>query len=483
MIQLKNLILMCWVTFTQIGLLSASHLDRLPDVAFEVWYPRKHQPVFVEPGKVFSVEVAAGEELSASGWAAEVGNDLNSWVCEVVNASYEPIDHGNRIGWQLTLRLPDDAPPELMELRVVSPSKQQVRSPRSVHIVPDLEKDFYILHQSDQHLTENKAVEPGGKSSTKWGLGSKQALEWAAAVVNLINPRLVFQTGDNVHLYNEPDDWCGMEEARSRVDRFFEGLSTFTVPTVLATGNHDMGWSDYVQISDWRKFYTDYVGQRAFSFRMGSMYVLSSEWTADELLDWARKDYAATWQDSSINYRLLISHFYDGLDGWTTVATAAQPCDLLLVGHNHRTRILQHEPYKVLSVGTAQDYQRAAFFNFRRTADGWKTEQPMAHADDVNVHRLLGDFGTPTVSAVYKLPNDGTASSNSVTIANNLPHDFYDGRIRFVMKKGKYAVIGGELLAQYDTADGEMTAVLVKVNIRQHAETMLKIMTAANAHQ
>ncbi len=437
--------------------------------------PRLHNPVFTEPGKQFTVEIATDENLSVSGWSAHVENDLQRWSCGVTSAERTSIEHQTQPGWRLTIQLADDVSPELMKLIVHHTSGLNLISDRSVQIVPNMEQDFYILHQSDQHLTLDTAKEARGTAGPRSTGGSKQALQWLAPVVNLINPRLVFQTGDNMQLYNNEKDWCGMEEAKIRVDRFLTGLSDFKVATVLTTGNHDLGWGSYVEINPWRKLYTQHVGQRAFSFRMGSVYVLSSEWTSNEFLKWARKDYADSWQDSTIRYRLLISHFYDGLDGWTTVATEKQPSDLLLVGHIHRTRVLQSNPYKVLSVGAAQDYQRAAFFNFRRTDTGWVCDEAAKHADNVNVHRLLGDFGTPTVSAEYTNPNNGTATKNEVKISNTLPHDFYDGRVRLLMKKGKYVVSGGEILSQYNTYDGKNTAILVKVNIRNQSTSTVQI--------
>src|SRR5690606_15910830 len=143
-------------------------------------------------------------------------------------------------------------------------------SARSVLIVPDFQQDFYILHQSDQHIAGDSAVVPGGNSSAKWGNGSKQALEWLTPVVNLTNPRFILYTGDNNQIYNSATDWAGPEEAKLRVQRLIEGISGYTVPTVLATGNHDIGWSSYQDFDLWRENYTQQVGQRAFSFRMGS---------------------------------------------------------------------------------------------------------------------------------------------------------------------------------------------------------------------
>src|SRR5690606_8708256 len=265
--------------------------------SISIWTPRLHNPVFVEPGKQFTIEIVANENLNESDWTAQVENDLQHWTCQVTSAQRASIDHKTRPGWMLTIQLTKDVSPELMKLVVYHRSGLRLSSERSVHIVPDIEQDFYILHQSDQHLTGDSAKVARGTVGPRHEGGSKQAIQWTAPIVNLINPRLVFQTGDNMQLYANEKDWCGMEEAKIRVDRFLTGLSGLTVPTVLTTGNHDLGWASYVEIVLWRKWYTQHVGQRAFSFRMGSMYVLSSEWTSNEFVKWARKDYANSWQD------------------------------------------------------------------------------------------------------------------------------------------------------------------------------------------
>jgi hypothetical protein len=59
--------------------------------------------------------------------------------------------------------------------------------------------------------------------------------------------------------------------------------------------------------------------------------------------------------------------------------------------------------------------------------------------------------------------------TSAVTITNDLPENFYDGRVRFVLDKGTYrTVANGTVLSEYDCANGTKTAVLVRVNIPAH---------------
>lgn len=437
--------------------------------------PRPHNPAFVEAGETIIVELRDSLGNFNSGWKAKIKNDLSEWEAEIKSVTAGKIHHGTEDGLIAEIVIPENTPPELMGLVISHPSGNKYHSPRAVSIVPNFEEDFYIIHQSDEHVTIDKAVEPGGKSSKQWGNGSKEALEWLTPVVNIINPRFVLHTGDNTQVYHEPDLWVGIEEAGIRMERFIEGISEYQVPTVMIPGNHDMGFPNYIENTEWRNIYYRIVGQSTFSFTMGSFYFLGSEWTNPDFLDWAKKDYQSNYSNATIKYRLLASHYYDGLDARTTIAPVEKPADLLLIGHNHRTRVLQEEPYPVLSVGAAQDHQRGAIFYFKRKPDGWVTEQPPSHAEGVNVHRLVGDYGAPTVISQFSADNNGTTRANYVSITNNLPHHFYNGRIRFLMEKGTYRVSGGEVLSTYDYDEGKKTAVIVKVDLKENSVTELSI--------
>lgn len=445
-----------------------------PADSLNILFPRAHNPAFVEPGGTFTVELRGQRVVSDKGIKAVLRNDLREWPLKFKSMGAGKILNGTEDGLILTFECPKDISPELMALEIRPAGTEGGISQRSLSVVPDFEQDFYILQQSDQHTTLDNAAEPGGKSSVRWGNGSKEALNWLAPVVNLINPRFILHTGDNMQLYHEANNWVGIPEAVNRVRRFMSGVSGYTVPTLVVTGNHDIGFPNYQDNSEWRKEYIRVMGQTTFSSRMGSFYVLATEWTNPTYLKWARTDLDRADADPAVKYKLLASHYFEGLKGHTSVDTAGGKADLLLVGHLHRTKTLQTEPYHALATATAQIYQRGGFFYFNRSRSGWTSEQPALHADGVNVHQLLGDRGKPTVSATFERANDGSQKSNKVQISNSLPHEFGDGRIRFIMSKGKYQAAGGKILSQYNF-DGDKTAVLVRVNISKQGTTEVSI--------
>ena len=72
-------------------------------------------------------------------------------------------------------------------------------------------------------------------------------------------------------------------------------------------------------------------------------------------------------------------------------------------------------------------------------------------------------------------------AENSITITNDLPQNFYDGRVRFVLSKGSYSATNGQILAQYDFQHGTKTAVLVKVSIPANGKITVELKPAKGA--
>jgi hypothetical protein len=73
-------------------------------------------------------------------------------------------------------------------------------------------------------------------------------------------------------------------------------------------------------------------------------------------------------------------------------------------------------------------------------------------------------------------PDSMNVTTPAITITNDLPTEFYDGRVRFVLDKGEYrAVQNGTILAEYDTTNAGKTAVLVKVDIPANASVTVSV--------
>lgn len=436
-----------------------------------IWLPRGHSPAFAEPGGTIKVEVESSVSLPTTGWTAQLQNDLKSWNATVNSVVTGSVHNGTKSGYIFTVTVPTDISPELFTL-VLNDTVNggSISSVRSVSIVPDFDASFYILHQSDEHIIGPNAVRPNGMAQLNWSTGSTEAKNWGISVINIINPRFVFATGDIVQLY---EAFPGMDEAINRLNLYKNAMNNMTVPTVVMTGNHCIGYSSWTENAAWKAKYEELMGARVFSFRMGAFYVLADEWTQNTYHNWAVNDYVSSFGDSSIKYRLVGSHYYDA--GWTAVPTAQYPCELMLVGHNHSISTIQTSPFRVLSTASALDYQLTGFFNFQKSGSTWVCPQATSRTNGVDYFQLHGDWGAnKKVTATYAYSNDGTRTSNSVTINNAIAQRFYDGRIRFLMSKGVYTVNGGTILAQYDYG-ANSTAVVVKVDIMPSTATNVSI--------
>jgi hypothetical protein len=138
----------------------------------------------------------------------------------------------------------------------------------------------------------------------------------------------------------------------------------------------------------------------------------------------------------------------------------------MLIGHGHRTVTVQTTPYYIYEERAAFFWGTAGFFNFQRASEGWTCDQTASLRDEKkDVWPLFTDNGV-TKKVRTDQPNPMYVTTNCVTIINDLPQNFYDGRVRFVLDKGIYRnVKKGKILAEYNCANGTNTAVLVKVNI------------------
>jgi hypothetical protein len=458
-----------------------------------LWRPRLVTPAIVAldstANREFTAEVRAS--ASANNWQASIANDLKTWPCQIVASTYSTINRGTEPGWQVRISVPADVSPELFDL-TLSSSEGVSLQPQSVSVTPAFATNFYILHITDEQIVNQYHTDPSGQFHK--GSGTWEEMNWMQEPVNLIHPRFVLITGDQIDFNGALDGWnhwpnFGIEPAGTKLFTKEETLKVenrlselykdchrgFRVPYVETPGNHDVTPPRKVMKGstlDWHpisvQIYEKYFGQRSWSFRMGDFYVLLHDWSDDTLRQWAAEDYDKALGDPAIKYRLIGQHYFQK---WSGAPTGNYPlltdkCDLMLIGHGHRTITKQITPYYIYMERAAFFWGTAGFFNFRHSDEGWTCDQTVALRNETNdVFPLFTDNG-----AVKKVradqPDTMNITTNSVTIINDLPQNFYDGRVRFVLDKGTYRTVeNGTVLSEYDCANGTKTAVLVRVNI------------------
>jgi predicted MPP superfamily phosphohydrolase len=347
-----------------------------------------------------------------------------------------------------------------------------------VSVVRDLESDFYILHLTDEHVREESARE--SKEPAR-GFRTAELVRWAAPVVNLLNPRFVVNSGDLTYQYHSDGKPA---HSANLITRYADAKAAYRVASISVPGNHDVPRSESPSHAEGAARWEATLGPRAFALRLGSLHVLAHDFHDRDLREWAAAEYAATADDPSIRGRLIVQHFVDYLERKGNDAHAFRPTPrmprptLMLIGHAHMTRVDQAEPFPVLMTVAAHRHARAGFVAFTRDAAGDWIAPGAATWSAGSAFPLVADHGRPMAAVSFSPANDGAASASTATIRNDLPQRFPDGRVRFLLTPGRYAVRGGTKLSEYDyteSSGASRTAVLVAVDLPARAEVVVTI--------
>ncbi len=417
-----------------------------------IFRPKFGVPVFPLTNGAFQAEIQAAPGLASNGWSILLLNDLRSWTCSLERVEYGYYVYCNSTtGYQLTVRTPADAPPDTFKLRISHSVAGTTTNRHCVRILPAYETNFYILHYADPQVETDNATAANGAGGSH---GSVQAMNWASSVYSLINPRFMFDTGDEVE-----------NGVASFYPKYLDAADAIGSPLLVTRGNNDYG-----SFADWKRD----IGQPTYSITMGSFYVVMKDYNASENNAWFTNDYAQSFANTNIKYRLFGQHYNSG--GSAYAPAAGQYPDLMLVGHGHTFTTVSSSPYYVLESGPGWNYGAVGIFEFFKSGTTWVCSNKTIHGG-ANALYVYGDWGNPRkLTNTFAYANNGTVFTNTTYITNSLNYDFWDGRVRFLMRQSAagYSVSGGEKIDEYDY-NGTNTAVLVKVNIRRNAQTTVTV--------
>lgn len=434
--------------------------------------PRLVNPAVREPGDTFTVEVRGDRDLDPGGWSAKLQNELRvTWPCQVQDVTYDSINADQERGWKLRVQVPASIAPELMALLITHSSSTSTAS-QAVSIVPDLEAPFYLLHITDEHVFREKASDNPDSEDRRCGYRTTDLVRWGAPVVNLINPRIVINGGDQTHrFYNKGtcENPMGVDIYRC----YLQAKRFYRVPSMMILGNHDVNedGDPSGQWADWERL----AGRRYYSIGMGSFRIFAHDYTDPQAKQWMTEHYNAYWNRSDVRGRLFVQHYTD----WNAFHLPSdKPATAMLIGHIHDNRLVDRWPFPILMSIAAHRYVRSTYLGFKRDEGGtWRTDAAN-HWNGGSYLELVGDNGKPNVAVTYDTPNDGRARSNRATVRNDLGQSFADGRVRFIMDQGSYQVHGGDVIDSYAIRDGSgtsKTAVLVRTTLDANATGTLSI--------
>jgi len=435
--------------------------------------PLLNIPSIVTVGDTLTIECEEGP--GTSGWAAELIHDEIHVAMAVLSSTYD----ASTLWWEIQALVPSVPVYELYDLVVTANGGIDDTTWNAVRVIPQFKDDYYFIHVTDPHLvTHLYYYERGADTDTSEIVDLREVIN----DVNIINPEFVLLTGDFV---NEGE----LEEFLDK--RYYTRsqalLTEFEVPVYLTSGNHDLGGWDDTPPPDgnarrnwWRFFgwtrcddpppgapwYTQnysfdygpvhYVGLEAYinydNWRSG---IYGGESFTSGQMQWLEDDIAA---HSASAAHVLFYHY----DFSNQISLNALGADMALWGHTHRDEDDFSHPY---DIGTDNTCGGGRSYRLIRGSGG--ILQPTSAVS-------AGSSGD-NLEVTYSPANDGTNSSVTAYITNDISERFENGLIRFLMpnEPGTFDVTGGTLLQTDDS--GAYTVCYVGVDIQQSSSQSVTI--------
>ncbi|WP_316810749.1 metallophosphoesterase [Pedobacter heparinus] len=401
--------------------------------------------------------------------------------------SYTHMYTNNKI-W---VSIPVNSPEDMYDLLVYSAGEVNI-SRRSVKLVKTFPSKHSFIHISDTHVSRNWV------GSAKDGYAEElQLLDKFITVANIIAPDFVIVTGDLIHDYTrfnkDARGWGGdtvksytkLPTIEEKFRNYFEGAKGYrgvqhiNAPVFSVPGNHDfygMKETDYpAKAAQWNAL----CGMRVFGMAFaGTRFLFMDDYLGDPVVDIPDKKPLSGLQGKQLlkflashgkgELRIIAQHKQNRAD---TAFLNQQKVKLIVNGHIHtphvdtlgNTPTIRMRPGVVCRSGEAHRWELilGLFRIIRIDRDSFTFTEPLRFCsnpieayDKIKLNLTLSFNGD----------NTGKSTSNEAVIANKLPENLPGCRIRFVMKKGHYAVTGGRIRQAFDSGKFSIVDVDTDVN-------------------
>jgi len=405
----------------------------------------------------------------------------------------------------ISVRIPPSAPQELYDVQVYS-GGQHVVSEKSVQVVRAFKAAHRFIHISDPHVSRQWVG-----TATDGYAKELELLNAFIQVANIIDPDFVIITGDLIHHYTMLDadstGWGGRklyaadqrpsaeEKYRNYFDgaKGFSGIHGFTSPCFSAAGNHDyygVKQDDYpAKARQWN----DLCGLRVYGFSYaGTRVLVADDYLGDPVIDIPDSLPMSGLQGRVLerylessgpgDLRILAQHRPDRID---TLFVNKHKIGIVLNGHRHdpfqehlgSTPTLSIRPGAVCRSGEITRWQKTlGFFRiFSVNKESCEYSPPLRFCKNPTApHQKL----ERNLTLTFAETNDGSSSYNKAVLNNAFPVDLEQCRIRFVMKKGDYAVTGATI--EQVIENSRVTVVDVRASVASNAQTVVFIKRKQN---
>ncbi len=435
----------------------------------KVVYPWRATTAIVKSGENFEVwfNADAGQTVSSAILkgpynvvATPVKIETGTWIYDVTSQ--------NTYNTKITVKVPKSAPADRYDI-VLNTSTGMVESPAGVKVIKEYKSNYYILHFSDIHAFQN------GYETTL------NRLSTIIDIANIINPEIVFNTGDN--LYRPTEERMNQLFAGNS-EKEIKGLNQLDAAVFTVAGNHDIDFDKmpeegfYREKADW---WNNWWGLQAYNFSYGNgrFMAINNGWhgfnPAQQIAETQKWFQAA----GAGNFRFGAAHIRNKeMLPFDSIANL----ELVLVGHNHNIANqnptpLNNKPIQYI-VNSVRDHMEFNLFKVdEKTGDYVPVSGPTAQVvyiqnpDDSKTPALY----KPKLTLSFSNSNDGLSATNSATIINNFDFSIEGARVRFVMPLGKkYKVSNGKIEQAFDGSSVNVVDVLI--NLQPESTTQIKIL-------
>jgi predicted phosphodiesterase len=433
-------------------------------------YPWRAAAAIVRSGESFEVwfNANAGQTVQSvslkgpyNSVATKHSIQTGSWIYDCTSL--------NTYNTKITVTVPQTAPAERYDI-IVNTSSGPVTSLAGVKVIKEYKDSYYILHFSDIHAFQN---------------GYKTTLNRLSTVVdiaNIINPEMVFNTGDN--LYRPSDDRMNQLFSGNKAQGL-KGLNDLNAAAFTVVGNHDTDFDKvpeegfYPEKSKW---WNQWWGLQAyhFNYNNGRFIVINNGWVGFDPSKQIQEATAWLKEAGKGNFRLGAAHIKESelldLDKNLNL-------NMVLVGHNHHIAntnpgLINAKTIQYIS-NSMRDHVEFNLYKINgKTGIAVPFSGPTAQVEYLENPE---DQNTPSsykpkLVLMYASPNDGKNTTNTATLVNKFNFGIEDARVRFVMPLGtKYTISKGKIEQSFDGQSYHI--VDVNLNLEPNSTNTIEILT------
>lgn len=414
-------------------------------------------------GKKFIIEINAPS--SARDWSVSLSSEYFSVPLKICEKKYgnSQVCHNSEPGWKLVVEADSQIPEDLYDLNVKCSAAKSIQ-PKSVRILKKLPDTIYIagnFHHALDLLTVGADEEIASLFSD---------------TINVINP--VFYANVEDVGYEDERVWGRISYCLQRY---------LNVPYYHGLGNHDRGKAGSTEHYEYKpvpdeansiEYCKYYCGMLYQSRDIGDrLHVVlpycPDQWTIHNprprQQQWIKADLLAHKQS---DLRLITcGHLTwgrpskEGSYSLTDLLDEKYGLNLVLADDFHRPRVTcGNVPAFFGGLAKSPKLDEAGILEISRNKFVGDINNCKTYKYGNNYIRY---FKLKKFSLQFSAPNDGsqTELTASVVRPGGNQSTIKNGRIRFILKKGGYAVDAGKIYQQFDSTDGRKTIVDVEADI------------------